>query len=65
MVAFNVGYGFLSPISWKGVGSLNESASTSESANAAFTVSIVIPIVSIKISTNPGFSTGHSISRPT
>ena len=43
----------------------NESASTSESANAAFTVSIVIPIVSIKISTNPGFSTGHSISRPT
>lgn len=65
MVAFNVGNGFLSPISWKGVGSLNESASTSESANAAFTVSIVIPIVSIKISTNPGFSTGHSISRPT
>ena len=65
MVAFNVGNGFLSPISWKGVGSLNESASTSESANAAFTVSIVIPIVSINISTNPGFSTGHSISRPT
>lgn len=65
MVALNVGNGFLSPISWKGVGSLNESASTSESANAAFTVSIVIPIVSIKISTNPGFSTGHSISRPT
>ena len=65
MVAFNVGNGFLSPISWKGVGSLNESASTSESVNAAFTVSIVIPIVSIKISTNPGFSTGHSISRPT
>lgn len=48
MVALNVGNGFLSPISWKGVGSLNESASTSESANAAFTVSIVIPIVSIK-----------------
>lgn len=65
MVALNVGNGFLSPISWKGVDSLNESASTSESANAAFTVSIVIPIVSIKISTNPGFSTGHSISRPT
>ena len=65
MVALNVGNGFLSPISWKGVGSLNESASTSESVNAAFTVSIVIPIVSIKISTNPGFSTGHSISRPT
>lgn len=44
---------------------LSESASTSESANAAFTLTINIPVISIKISTNPGASTSHSINRPT
>ncbi|MFR6389905.1 MAG: RHS repeat-associated core domain-containing protein, partial [Prevotella sp.] len=38
---------------------------TSESANAAFTLTINIPVISIKISTNPGASTSHSINRPT
>ena len=63
-VALNTGNGFGEQMTWNGVTSLNESASTSESVNAAFTVSINIPIISIKISTNPGGSTGHSISRP-
>ena len=33
--------------------------------NAAFTLTINIPVISIKISTNPGASTSHSINRPT
>ena len=64
MIALNTGNGFDTPFQWKGASKINESASTSESVNAAFTVSINIPIISIKISTNPGFSTGHSINRP-
>ena len=64
-VALNTGNGFDEPISWKGANALSESASTSESANAAFTLTINIPVISIKISTNPGASTSHSINRPT
>ena len=64
MAALNTGNGFSTQTKWNGATSLNESASTSESVNAAFTVSINIPVISIKISTNPGGSTGHSISRP-
>ena len=64
-VALNTGNGFDEPISWKGASALSESASTSESANAAFTLTINIPVISIKISTNPGASTSHSINRPT
>ena len=62
-VALNTGNGFDEPISWKGVNALSEAASTSESANAAFTVTI--PLWVVKISTNPGASTSHSINRPT
>ena len=62
-VALNTGNGFDEPISWKGVNALSEAASTSESANAAFTVTI--PLLVVKISTNPGASTSHSINRPT
>ncbi|RGS07623.1 type IV secretion protein Rhs, partial [Segatella copri] len=65
IVALNTGNGFDEPISWKGASALSESASTSESANAAFTLTINIPVISIKISTNPGASTSHSINRPT
>ena len=65
MVALNTGNGFDEPISWKGANALSESASTSESVNAAFTLTINIPVISIKISTNPGASTSHSINRPT
>ena len=64
IVALNTGNGFSGQIVWNGATALNESASTSESVNAAFTVSINIPVLQIKISTNPGGSTGHSISRP-
>ncbi len=64
-VALNTGNGFDEPISWKGANALSEAASTSESANAAFTLTINIPVISIKISTNPGASTSHSINRPT
>ena len=64
MVALNTGNGFSEQTAWNGATALSKSASTSESMNAAFTVTINIPIVSIKISTNPGTSTGHSISRP-
>uniref|UniRef100_UPI003F6734E3 toxin TcdB middle/N-terminal domain-containing protein n=1 Tax=Duncaniella muris TaxID=2094150 RepID=UPI003F6734E3 len=63
MISLNTGAGFDTPFLWKGASKINESASTSESVNAAFTVSINIPVISIKISTNPGFSTGHSINR--
>ncbi|RHP59621.1 SpvB/TcaC N-terminal domain-containing protein, partial [Bacteroides sp. OF04-15BH] len=63
IVALNTGNGFDKPISWKGVNALSEAASTSESANAAFTVTI--PLLVVKISTNPGASTSHSINRPT
>lgn len=64
-VSFNTGNAFLSPINWKGASALSESVSTSESVNAAFTISINLLLPPIKISTNPGASTGHSISRPT
>ena len=64
MTALNTGNGFSEQTAWNGATALSESASTSESVNAAFTVTINIPVVSIKISTNPGGSTGHSISRP-
>lgn len=62
-VAINTGNGFDESISWKGANALSEAASTSESANAAFT--ITIPILAVKVSTNPGVSTSHSINRPT
>ena len=62
MAALNTGNGFITQTKWNGATSLNESASTSESVNTAFT--ITKPLIFIKISTNPGGSTGHSISRP-
>ena len=62
-VALNTGNGFDEPISWKGANALSESASTAESVNAAFTVTF--NLLTVKISTNPGASTSHSINRPT
>lgn len=63
MISLNTGAGFDTPFIWKGVSKINESASTSESVNAAFTVSVPIGILPIRIVTNPGFNTGHSINR--
>lgn len=63
MVAFNNGVGFDSPLVWKGAEALNESASTSEGSNVAFTVNITPKIIPIKISVNPGVSLSHSINR--
>ena len=63
MISLNTRAGFDTPFIWNGMSKINESASTSESVNAAFTISINIPIIGIKISTNPGFATEHSINR--
>ncbi|MGN1254236.1 MAG: toxin TcdB middle/N-terminal domain-containing protein, partial [Prevotella sp.] len=65
IVALNTGNGFDEPVGWKGASALSESASTSESVNAAFTLTINIPVIHIKISTNPGASASHSINRTT
>ncbi len=63
MVALNTGIGFDTPFVWKGAKALNESASTSEGSNVAFTVNITPKIIPIKISVNPGVSLSHSINR--
>lgn len=63
VVSLNTGNGFDTPFAWNGLTSLNETISTSESLNTAFTVSI--PALIVRIATNPGFSTSHSISRTT
>lgn len=63
MISLNTRAGFDTPFIWNGMSKINESASTSESVIAAFTISINIPIIGIKISTNPGFATEHSINR--
>ena len=63
MVALNTGVGFDTPFVWKGAEALNESASTSEGSNVAFTVNITPKIIPIKISVNPGVSLSHSINR--
>lgn len=60
-VALNIGNGFDTPIIWKGIDSLGKNVSTSESVNAAFTVNI--PILVVRAVINPGFNTGHSMSR--
>ncbi len=60
-VALNIGNGFDAPVIWKGVNSLGKNVSTSESVNAAFTVSI--PILVVRAVITPGFNTGHSMSR--
>ncbi len=62
MVALNTGI-FDTPFVWKGAKALNESASTSEGSNVAFTVNITPKIIPIKISVNPGVSLSHSINR--
>ena len=63
MVALNTGVGFDTPFIWKGATALNESASTAEGGNIAFTVNITPKVVPIKISVNPSVSTSHSINR--
>lgn len=67
MVALNNGQAFDTPIQWKGLIGLTESASTSESVNGAYTHYIPITVfgVGVKITLNPGASTGHSINRTT
>ncbi len=65
MVALNNGQAFEQPIQWKGLSGLTESASTAESVNSAFTTTFGTPITAIKVSINPGASTGHSINRTT
>lgn len=62
-VSFNTGNGFTTPVVWKGMDKINKSSSTSESLNAAYTISIPIPIISIAIKINPGVNIGRSMNR--
>lgn len=64
MISLNTRAGFDTPFIWNGMSKINESASTSESVIAAFTISINIPIIGIKISTNPGFATDTASTAP-
>ena len=63
MVSLNIGDGFDTAISWKGASHLNESASTSEGAEIAFTANFTPKFAPIKISINPVASVSHSINR--
>ncbi|GAB6119058.1 SpvB/TcaC N-terminal domain-containing protein [Dysgonomonas termitidis] len=62
-VSLNTGNGFSPEFSWTGMERINKTASTSESANAAVTFGIIIPLTPIKIVTNPGGSIAQSMSR--
>ncbi|MDD7317523.1 MAG: toxin TcdB middle/N-terminal domain-containing protein [Prevotellaceae bacterium] len=64
-VAFNNGSSFDEPMVWKSAKSLSNASSTSESVNTSFTIPVTIPVVNVKIATNPGASLSHSINRPT
>ena len=63
MVSLNIGNGFSAAMPWKGISSLNESASTSEGAEIAFTANFTPKVAPIKISLNPVVSVSHSINR--
>lgn len=63
-VSLNTGNGFANEIMWDGLSMINKSSSTSESANIAATFGFTIPIVSVKVVTNPGANIGQSMSRP-
>ena len=65
-VALNTGNGFDTASIWNGLSDINKSASTSESANAAFTIAFPVPIPPVtvlKIAINPGTNIGHGMSR--
>ena len=66
-VALNIGNGFSNWTLWNNGSSISNLVSTSESANAAFSIVFPIPTVptpKIKIAINPGIYAGHSMARP-
>jgi RHS repeat-associated protein len=64
-VRLNTGNGFGPTMAWKGFDALQYNVSVGESINAAFSISIPIPIpfFPIKICINPGGDVGHGVSR--
>jgi len=64
-VALNTGSGFLGFVNWDGAGALNEAATVTEAANAAFTACIpIIPILPVaKICFNSGVNGSKGMSR--
>ena len=62
-VKLNTGNGFASPVVWPGAAKINESSTTGESANAAFTGCITLGIIPVKICFNPSGNVGRSMSR--
>ncbi|SFM90299.1 RHS repeat-associated core domain-containing protein [Chitinophaga sp. YR627] len=66
-VQINKGNGLGPAMPWNGLNSIRNSSSTGQSANAAFTITIPIPLifVTLKICINPGFNSGSGIARET
>ncbi len=62
-VSFNLGNRFAEEIPWKGPKEINQSTSTSESLNAAYTLNIYIPLI-FKIVINPSVSYSKTMNRP-
>ncbi len=64
-VRLNQGNGFGPAITWNGLSDIRKNSGTGESFNAAFTITIPIPliIVVLKICINPGFTSGNGVSR--
>lgn len=63
-VALNLGSSFATPILWQNTSEINKSTSTSESANAAFTIGVPIVTSGLKLAINTGAYYGHSMNRP-
>lgn len=63
MVRLNTGNSFAAAIPWNSFYSLITNVSTGESFNAAFTATIPIYIIFLKICINPSFFNGHGVSR--
>jgi RHS repeat-associated protein len=60
-VSINTGNGFALPVTWTGASSISESATASESANAAFTVGF--SWLGVKWTVTPSVSGGNAMSR--
>lgn len=61
-VQLNTGNGFQTAIPWNGLQKINQTLTTGESFNVAFTIPINIYIIGLKICINPSFHLGHGVS---
>ena len=60
----NMGNSFAADsVKWASGGSVGKSTTTGESANAAFTVTINVPVIGMKFCVNPGGALGKSVTR--